>query len=143
MCYHRYTHFANCATHIPLHTNACPKNVEGEASRVIFCADYKAIQFVSDQACPFCSPSTSVGRVKSPRGIMEGKSGGQEAYPSPKRTASPWVSLGVEAVGPGICVRGGQTPCSFSGFHCSDPQLELRRLEAALRSVLPWGCGAV
>ena len=33
MCYHKYTHYLKCTTHVPLHTHVCPKNVADDASR--------------------------------------------------------------------------------------------------------------
>jgi hypothetical protein len=44
MCFHKYTHYLKCTTHVPLHTHMCPKNVAEDISRVIFCENYRAIR---------------------------------------------------------------------------------------------------
>ena len=83
MCFHQYTHYLKCTTHVPLHTHVCPKNAADDISRVIFCENYKAIRVNINEVCPFCS---SVDKAKA----ATGKGGvSQLAYPSPARTVTP------------------------------------------------------
>jgi hypothetical protein len=85
MCFHQYTHYLKCTTHVPLHTHVCPKNAGDEISRVIFCENYKAIRVNVNEVCPFCSPADKAkAAVKTGRGGVS-----QEAYPSPARTVTP------------------------------------------------------
>jgi hypothetical protein len=85
MCFHKYTHYLKCTTHVPLHTHMCPKNVAEDISRVIFCENYRAIRVNANEVCPFCSPAD---KAKSP-GAGRRAGGSQEAYPSPARTVTP------------------------------------------------------
>jgi len=84
MCFHQYTHYLKCTTHVPLHTHVCPKNVADDISRVIFCENYKAIRVNANQVCPFCSPADKAKAGTAGRGGVI-----QEAYPSPARTVTP------------------------------------------------------
>jgi hypothetical protein len=85
MCFHKYTHYLRCTTHVPLHTHMCPKNVTEDVSRVIFCENYRAIRVNANEVCPFCSPAD---KAKLPgSGRLAGVS--QEAYPSPAKTVTP------------------------------------------------------
>jgi hypothetical protein len=59
MCYHEYTHYRACNTHIPIHVHACPKNFTQDASRVIFCEDYKTIKVTLAEPCPYCTPRSA------------------------------------------------------------------------------------
>lgn len=86
MCFHKYTHYLKCATHVPLHTHVCPKNVTEDISRVIFCENYRAVRVNANEVCPFCSPAdkgkgASIARLSA--------STTQAAYPSPASTVTP------------------------------------------------------
>jgi len=85
MCFHKYTHYLKCTTHVPLHTHVCPKNVTEDISRVIFCENYRAIRVNANEICPFCSTvekgkAADVGRVAAAT---------RNAYPSPANTGTP------------------------------------------------------
>lgn len=84
MCFHQYTHYLKCTTHVPLHTHVCPKNVADDISRVIFCENYKAIRVDANQVCPYCSLADKAKAATAGRGGVS-----QEAYPSPARTVTP------------------------------------------------------
>jgi hypothetical protein len=85
MCFHQYTHYLKCTTHVPLHTHVCPKNAADDISRVIFCENYKAIRVNVNEVCPFCSPADKANAAaKTGRGGVS-----QQAYPSPARTVTP------------------------------------------------------
>lgn len=85
MCFHKYTHYLKCTTHVPLHTHVCPKNVTEDISRVIFCENYRAIRVNANEICPFCSTvekgkAADIGRVAAAT---------RNAYPSPANTGTP------------------------------------------------------
>ncbi|KAK5110175.1 hypothetical protein LTR62_006171 [Meristemomyces frigidus] len=56
MCYHKYVHYGPCKQHIPFHTHVCPKNLNHDGTRVIFCEDYQTVQVVLREGCPHCTP---------------------------------------------------------------------------------------
>ena len=87
MCFHQYTHYLQCTTHVPLHTHVCPKNAADDISRVIFCENYKAIRVNANELCPFCSPAEKA-KGKAKAAVVRGGVS-QEAYPSPARTVTP------------------------------------------------------
>lgn len=82
MCYHKYTHFKGCATHIPMHTHTCPKNFNEDATRVIFCEDYRTVQLRLPEPCPFCPP-------RSPAATLGIEGTKQPPYPTPPKTVTP------------------------------------------------------
>lgn len=86
MCFHKYTHYLKCATHVPLHTHVCPKNVTEDISRVIFCENYRAVRVNANEVCPFCSPADKDKGAGVAR-LAASKS--QAAYPSPASTVTP------------------------------------------------------
>lgn len=75
MCYHKYTHFGVCTLHVPMHTHTCPKNINEDAARVLYCEDYQTIRVKIGLHCPYClamsAPPTS------------SQSTANQAYPSP------------------------------------------------------------
>lgn len=82
MCYHQYTHFQSCRSHIPIHTHICPNNVTDDPTRVIFCSNYETFQIWLNEACPFCTQKTSsISNCTM--------SVAKQAYPSPRQTISP------------------------------------------------------
>lgn len=85
MCFHKYTHYPKCATHVPLHTHICPKNVTEDISRVIFCENYRAVRVNANEVCPFCSPEDK-GKGA---GVTRMATSSQPAYPSPASTVTP------------------------------------------------------
>jgi len=87
MCFHQYTHYQKCTTHVPLHTHVCPKNVADDISRVIFCENYKAIRVNANEVCPFCSSTDKAKAI--PGGNRAAAGASQQAYPSPARTVTP------------------------------------------------------
>jgi len=92
MCFHKYTHYIKCATHVPLHTHICPKNVTEDISRVIFCENYRAVRVNANEVCPFCSPAADKGSKGSTAGVAAARvvaSTSQAAYPSPASTVTP------------------------------------------------------
>jgi hypothetical protein len=86
MCYHKYTHYLKCATHVPLHTHVCPKNVAEDISRVIFCENYRAVRVNANEVCPYCSPAD---KGKGAGVARLAASTSQAAYPSPASTVTP------------------------------------------------------
>lgn len=85
MCFHKYTHYLKCKTHVPLHTHVCPKNIHEDISRVIFCENYKTTREDKDEPCPFCLVPEKTQRLND-RKVAPSKS---DAYPSPARTVTP------------------------------------------------------
>jgi len=63
MCYHKYTHYHACTKHVPIHTHLCPKNVTEDATRVIFCEDYRTDQVTLTERCPYCPRRTATSNV--------------------------------------------------------------------------------
>jgi hypothetical protein len=86
MCFHKYTHYLKCATHVPLHTHMCPKNATEDISRVIFCENYRAVRVNANEVCPFCSPAD---KGKGAGVARLAASTSQAAYPSPASTVTP------------------------------------------------------
>ncbi|TKA29419.1 hypothetical protein B0A54_16303 [Friedmanniomyces endolithicus] len=91
MCYHKYTHFNACSLHVPIHTHMCQKNLTEDATRVIFCEDYRTVRLRLQQKCPHCPPSLaspgstwSMGGSGSGSGSGSGRGGvGGTGYPTP------------------------------------------------------------
>lgn len=81
MCYHKYTHYASCIEHVPMHTHLCPKNLTEDLTRVIFCEDYQAVRSSTNSPCPYCLPRSTVTTPTT--------ASGRYAYPTPPKTATP------------------------------------------------------
>ncbi|TKA81295.1 hypothetical protein B0A55_02861 [Friedmanniomyces simplex] len=90
MCYHKYTHYNACKAHIPMHTHMCQKNITEDATRVIFCEDYRTVQLRLKQSCPHCRPRSASSELLMSSGGHGGMGGmnGVE-YPTPPKTGTP------------------------------------------------------
>lgn len=81
MCYHKYTHYHSCTAHVPMHTHLCPKNVTEDATRVIFCEEYRTVQSRLPGPCPYCTPRTAAVNLAVATNKL--------AYPTPPKTVTP------------------------------------------------------
>ncbi|KAK3067707.1 hypothetical protein LTR53_015262 [Teratosphaeriaceae sp. CCFEE 6253] len=92
MCYHKYTHYGACKRHIHLHTHLCPKNVNDDQTRVLFCEDYTTVRVQLQDRCPHCSPRRSTASPASltlSTGSRSGLGGLGLGYPTPPKTNTP------------------------------------------------------
>jgi len=81
MCYHKYTHYQSCAAHVPIHTHICPKNIMQDATRVIFCEDYRTVQLKLPDPCPYCTPRTAAANMMATATTTR-----KQDYPTPPKT---------------------------------------------------------